>query len=137
MYPQRDWLGLLACIPDTRLCYNRPFPVAEFGQRSFLLLSHPALLPAQIRLLKENRRPPPAFHFFAPLQTPTPPFCLSHTAAEALLFLHPSDSVSVVMARTCSSPFSKNPFVLPHWKVTQNGCQRKHKTRSRDSRLAL
>lgn len=68
MYPQCDWLGLPACIPDTGLCSNRPFPVAGLGQRSFLLLSRPAPLPAQIRLLKEKRRPASTHRFFAPLQ---------------------------------------------------------------------
>lgn len=58
MYSQCDWLGLQTCTPDTRLCSNRPFPVARLGQRSFLLLSPSAPLSAKIRLLKEGRPPP-------------------------------------------------------------------------------
>lgn len=110
MYPQCDWLGLPACIPDTGLCYNRPFPVAGLGQRSFLLLSCPAPFPAQIRLLKEKRRLPPTLHFFAPLQLLSlSPFLYishTHTAVAALLFLQSSDCHSF-----CLSCDSKNLFL--------------------------
>lgn len=114
MYPQCDWLGPLACALDTRLCYNRPFPVAGLGQCFFLLLSPSAQLAAQIRLLKENRGLPLALHFFA------------------VQF-----SLSVVQSHCCCSPFptslyrckdgkvhsSPPTLVFLSWKLTQNGCQ--------------
>lgn len=105
MYPQCDWLGLLACIPDTRLCYNRPFPVSGLGQCSFLLLSRPAQLPAQIRLLKENRRLPPALHFFAVPLSLSLPF---YIAAAASPFSSP---YSLCLCRD-----GNNPLFSTDWK---------------------
>lgn len=119
MQPQCDWLGPLACALDTRLCYNRPFPVAGLGQCSFLLLSRSAQLPAQIRLLKENRGLPLALPF---LCSAILSVCGSVSVPLPLLLLSVSylPPPSLSPARSRSSPLT---LVFLSWKLTQNGCQ--------------
>lgn len=119
MYPQCDWLGPLACALDTRLCYNRPFPVAGLGQCSFLLLSRSAQLPAQIRLLKENRGLPLALHFFAVQFSPS--VVQSHCRCHCSPF--PTSLHRLCCCKDGKVRSSPPTLVFLSWKLTQNGCQ--------------
>lgn len=127
------WLaGISGLHTWYRLCYNRPFPAAGLGQRSFLLLSQPALLWPQIRLLKENRRPPLSPPHSRPLSLPRSPF-LPHPASVSP---SPSLTPSVPLSLSLAPPSpSDSPscdasnlllwvqILLFYSTPTQNGCR--------------